>query len=302
LLVCLAVASPAFGQASFEFAPPQPLTGDSVTFTSTSGPGTVTWDLDADSVCDDASGTPITQVFPTAGSYRIKICLSDGSDASRLVVVGNRPPVPTFDWAPKPPVARELVTLTSTSVDPDGPIVAQVWDLDGDGAFDDATGETAKSFWRRAGTYPVSLQVTDRDGATAVATLSVVVEKRPPRVFSESQLIRFLAAPTTTGAHLTQVSVTAPKGANVGIRCKGGNCPYKRKRFTSKGKRVFLRKLGRIYAAGTVIELRVTRSETIGKFTRVRIRAGREPARLDRCLRPGRPEKPIKCDRVGAGG
>ena len=44
--------------------------------------------------------------------------------------------------------------LTSTSFDPDGPIVAQQWDLDGDGAFDDAQGETAPNTWPKAGTYP----------------------------------------------------------------------------------------------------------------------------------------------------
>ena len=138
------IAAPALGQASFDFAPSQPLTGDTVTFTSTSGPGTVTWDLDADAACDDASGSPITQVFPTAGSYRIKICLSDGSDASRIVPVGNRAPFAAFDYAPKPPVARELVTLSSTASDPDGPIVLQEWDLDGDGVFDDAGGDVAE--------------------------------------------------------------------------------------------------------------------------------------------------------------
>jgi hypothetical protein len=94
------------------------------------------------------------------------------------------------------------------------------------------------------------------------------------------------------------MTVTAPAGAHVGVRCKGGNCPFKHKRFTSKGKRVTLRKLSRNFGAGTVIEVRVTKPETIGKFTRVRIRAGRRPARLDRCLRPGRPNKLIDCDRA----
>ena len=93
----------------------------------------------------------------------------------------------------------------------------------------------------------------------------------------------------------TLLAVTAPKGAHVGVRCKGGSCPYKHKRFTSKGKRVVLRKLARTYPAGTIVEVRVTKSETIGKLIRLRIRAGRNPARLDRCLRPGQPNKPIGC-------
>jgi hypothetical protein len=104
-----------------------------------------------------------------------------------------------------------------------------------------------------------------------------------------------VGVPTASGAHINFLAVSAPKGAHVGVRCKGGNCPYKHKRFTSKGKRVILRKLGRTYAAGTIIEVRVTKSETIGKLTRLRIRAGKNPARLDRCLNPGKPNKPIHC-------
>lgn len=267
-----------------------------MTFTSTSGPGVVTWDLDGDEICTEP-GNVITRAFPTAGNYAVTICLNGGASVQKqTITVLNRPPVPAFDYAPKPPVARELVTLTSTASDPDGPIVLQEWDLDGDGVFDDATGETALSFWRRAGTYPVSLRVTDRDGATAVAQQSVVVDPRPLGVLSPTPIVRIVGVPTATGAHLDLVSVTAPKGAHVGVRCKGsGNCPYKHKRFTSKGKRVILRKLARTYREGTVIEVRVTKFETLGQLTRLRIRAGDRPARLDRCLRPGQPNKPIVC-------
>jgi PKD repeat protein len=270
-----------------------------VTFSSTStGATTFDWDFDGDGFCDDASGAVVTSTFPIAGAYDIKLCAGDGvltATQTQPLVVHNRPPLPSFSFVPAAPVARELVTFTSTGSDPDGPIVAQEWDLDGDGAFDDATGETAQSFWRRPGTYPVALRVTDRDGATAVAAASVVVAPRPPGDFSPSPLVRVVGRATATGAHLDVVSVTAPKGAHVGVRCKGGNCPYKHKRFTSKGKRVILRKLARTYAAGTIIEVRVTKSETIGKFTRLRIRAGENPARLDRCLRPGHPNKPFTC-------
>ena len=219
-----------------------------------------------------------------------------GRPRTQTVIVSNRPPLPSFSFVPAAPVARELVTFTSTASDPDGPIVAQEWDLDGDGAFDDGTGETAQAFWRRPGNYAVGLRVTDRDGASAVASAPVVVSPRPPGVFSRTPLVRVVGQPTSTGAHLDLLSVSSPKGAHVGIRCKGGNCPYKHKRFTSKGKRVVLHRLARTYQAGTVIEVRVTKSETIGKLTRLRIRAGQNPARLDRCLLPGRPNKPIPCD------
>jgi hypothetical protein len=81
----------------------------------------------------------------------------------------------------------------------------------------------------------------------------------------------------------------------VGVRCKGPRCPYKRKRIRAKGKRIVLHALERSFGAGTVIEIRVTKSETIGKYTRLRIRARQSPARVDRCLRPGKPNKPVRC-------
>jgi hypothetical protein len=89
--------------------------------------------------------------------------------------------------------------------------------------------------------------------------------------------------------------VTAPKGARVGVRCKGGDCPYKRKRVIAKGGRITLRAMQRAFDAGSVIEIRVTKPETIGNYTRLRIRAGDRPARLDRCLPPGKPNKPMSC-------
>jgi PKD repeat protein len=285
--------------ASFTYSPTQPFTGQTVTLSSTStGATTLDWDLDGDGACDDASGAVVTTTFPVAGAYAVELCAGDGiltARQSQPILVINRPPVAAFDYAPKPPVARELVTLTSTASDPDGPIVAWEWDLDGDGVFDDATGATAHSFWRRAGTYPVSLRVTDRDGAAVVAQQPVVVAPRPLGVLSPTPLVRIVGVPTATGAHLNFVAVTAPKGTHVGVRCKGGDCPYKHKRFTSKGKRVILRKLARTYREGTIIEVRITKSETIGKLTRLRIRAADNPARLDRCLRPGKPNKPFTC-------
>lgn len=194
------------------------------------------------------------------------------------ITVRNRPPVASFTLVPADPVAREPVVFTSTAVDPDGPIVAQAWDLDGDGAFDDVTGETALYFWRRAGTYPVALRVTDRDGAAVVAQASVVVARRPAGLLTPAPLVRVVGHPTANGARLHLLTVTAPEGAHVGVRCKGGNCPYKRKRFTAKGERVTLRALRRNFAAGNVIEIRVTKPETIGRYIRLRIRAGKPRA------------------------
>jgi hypothetical protein len=135
----------------------------------------------------------------------------------------------------------------------------------------------------------------DREGAASVAKQSVLVAKKPVGVFRRAPLVRIVGQPTATGARLDLVTVSSPKGAHVGVRCKGHGCPYKRKRFTSKGKRVNLRKLAGTYRAGAVIEVRVTKSNTVGKFTRIRIRAGRNPGRIDCSINPGKPNKPVGC-------
>jgi hypothetical protein len=279
----------------FSYAPPDPLTGETITFTALV-PGSISWDLDGDGSCDDATGPTTTHVFDTPGAHAVRICVDIDQTISRQdIIVGNRPPAALFDFLPKTPVVRELVTLTSTSLDYDGPIVVQQWDLDADGVYDDATGPTAIFRPTRARAYPVALRVVDGDGAATVLRKVVAVGKRPAHAFASAPRIRYVGVPTATGARLELLTVSAPKGAHVGIRCKGRGCPYKHKRFTSKGKRVNLRKLGRSFPAGTVIEVRVTKKETIGTFTRIRIRAGKRPARLDRCLDPGKPNKPISC-------
>jgi PKD repeat protein len=272
-----------------------PFTGQTVTLTSTSGPGIVTWDLDGDDICT-VTGNVITHVFATSGNYPVTICLNGGASTQKqTITVLNRPPTALFTVVPAAPVTGELVTFTSVSTDGDGPIVSYQWDLDGDGVFDDGTQETAQHVWRRAGTYPVALRVVDRDGAADVVQTTVVVAKPEPGVFSRAPLVRIVGQPTATGARLNLVTVSSPKGAHVGVRCKGHGCPYKRKRFTSKGKRVNLRKLAGTYKAGAVIEVRVTKSNTVGKFTRIRIRAGRNPARIDCSIQPGKPNKPVGC-------
>jgi hypothetical protein len=293
----LAAAGPARAQtASFDYSPTQPFTGDVITFTSTSDPGVITWDLNGDDVCDNGSGSVITHAFVTAGSYPVTICLNGGSSrGTQTITVLNRPPTASFTMVPGQPLARDAVVLTSTSSDPDGPIVAQEWDLDGDGAFDDAIGEIAQYVWRRPGSYPIGLRVADRDGAVNVVQVLVVVAPRPAGLLTPAPFVRVVGSPTERGAHLSLLTITAPEGANVGVRCKARNCPYRRKRFISKGNRVNLRALRRTYRAGSQIEIRVTKPETIGHYTRLRIRAGKRPARVDRCLLPGKPNKPVRC-------
>ncbi|MEK6228414.1 MAG: hypothetical protein AABM31_03695 [Actinomycetota bacterium] len=94
---------------------------------------------------------------------------------------------------------------------------------------------------------------------------------------------------------ITGFNVRGPRGALVAARCSGRGCAFRsaRKRIPSAG-RVRLRNAEGLYSAGNAIEVRVTAQGRVGKFTRIRIRRDRVPARTDLCLQPGA-RRPSRC-------
>jgi hypothetical protein len=94
---------------------------------------------------------------------------------------------------------------------------------------------------------------------------------------------------------LGELTVRGPRGARVGVRCRGAGCPLRRTGGTiGRRKRLRLRRAERSYRAGTVLEVRITKSGRIGKFTRIRFRSRRQPSRRDLCLNPGA-TRPTRC-------
>jgi len=84
-----------------------------------------------------------------------------------------------------PYASDEGVTFTldaSGSYDPDDDIVTYEWDLDDDGAYDDATGVTTAAAFEDNGVYTVGLKVTDGYGDYDTDSTSVTVANVPPKV------------------------------------------------------------------------------------------------------------------------
>lgn len=81
-------------------------------------------------------------------------------------------------------VDRNVVLDASKSSDPDTDTLTYAWDLDGDGAFDDATGVTvAFGVDLPPGYYPVAVRVTDGDTSDvddALVTITTPNGKMPP--------------------------------------------------------------------------------------------------------------------------
>ena len=135
-----------------------------------------------------------------SGSYRLIACADDAGKvkesnernncrASGPITVtpppdepppdDNQAPFANLDYSPAVPETGEQVQFTSLSADPDGTIAELAWDLDGDGAFDDATGASPSQTYATPGTRTVGLQATDNEGATDVDLRELTVVDAP---------------------------------------------------------------------------------------------------------------------------
>ena len=201
---------------SFTYSPTQPLTGQTITFTSTStGATIITWDLDGDGYCDDASGSTATASFASSGQlhgdglrHRRRRPAPGYADArpSPSATVHPPPHSPSSPTTRSP--ARAWCSPRPRSI-PTGRSSRSSGTSTGTVPSTTTPGEAALKSWPKAGTYPVALRVTDRDGAAAVARVSVVVGKKPPKQFTRTPLVRLISSPTSTGAHLDLLTVSA---------------------------------------------------------------------------------------------
>ncbi|WP_258724057.1 LamG-like jellyroll fold domain-containing protein [Cellulomonas sp. NS3] len=164
-------------------------------FTATPGQRTVAVDASASSDSDGtvtayawsfgdggtATGATATHPYAVGGPYTVTLTVTDdkGGSASTSQQVTVTDPPPNV-----PPIAAFTSTTSdltvavdgSTSSDPDGTVTAYAWTF-GDGGT--ATGATATHDYDAAGTYPVTLTVTDNTGATHQRTAQVTVTDPP---------------------------------------------------------------------------------------------------------------------------
>jgi hypothetical protein len=115
-------------------------------------------------------------------------------------------------------------------------------------------------------------------------------------LLSPFPLVRISGTLTGTGAHISLLSVRAPRGALVRVTvtpaCSGKRrsaraCRVLRAAATvGSSDAVTLRGLARTYRSGTVIVVRIWRADRIGKYTRFTIVRGKAPVRIDQCLMP----------------
>ena len=182
--------------AAFHFEPTQPLPNQQILFTSDStdaeGAVSLAWDLDNDGAFDDGSDVTESWSFATGGekTVRLQVTDSDGSvrTSSRTVPafltrLRARASISAERTRLRPPcrTSGRPINFTSNSTDPDGnqTIVAWDWDLDGDGQFNNGSGETIQHSFATPGNKTVGLRVRDSSGETNSTTRTVRVNALP---------------------------------------------------------------------------------------------------------------------------
>jgi hypothetical protein len=199
-----------------------------------------------------------------------------------------------FSQVPLEPVVSEVVTFTSTSSAPgnNNRLIAQDWDLDNDGAFDDATGPTAARVFAPAGTYIVRLRAIDRSFNEAITAQAVIVRDPPPiPLLSPFPVVQVAGAFAGKGTRV-RLSVRAPAGATVTVSCRGRGCALHKQTRTAKAPSngqltalLHFRRFQRhVLRARTILKVLVTKPGTVGKYARFEMRRRKPPERTDSCV------------------
>jgi glucose/arabinose dehydrogenase len=147
----------------------------------------------------------------------------------------NSPPTAVATATPTSGAAPLTVSFNGTgSSDPNpGDTLTYAWDLDDDGAFDDATGPTASWTYQQAGTFTPELRVTDSQGASDTDAVTITVGNTPPTatITSPASSLRWKVGDSVSfsgGATDTQDGTLAASRLSWSLvlqHCdSGGNC------------------------------------------------------------------------------
>ncbi|MCL3861290.1 PKD domain-containing protein [Actinotalea sp. K2] len=134
---------------------------------------------------DGATGAGVTasHTYATSGTYTVRLTVTDNAGATgtttRQVSVAGPPPANQVPVAVFSSSVSDLAVSVdgSGSSDPDGTVAGYAWDF-GDGAT--GAGVTASHTYAAAGTYTVTLTVTDNQGATGTVAAEVTVVEPGP--------------------------------------------------------------------------------------------------------------------------
>jgi PKD repeat protein len=199
-------------------APSQGTEGQPISFDGThsiAGSGQIVrydWDF-GDGVT--GSGATVSHVYARAGNYTISLKVTNSSNlsasATQTIAIGQaaQPPTAVINAPNQGTEGRPFSFDGSGSTPGSGQIVKYEWNF-GDGAT--GSGATVSHVYAKGGNYTVSLKVTNSDGRTATAELTIYINPaaQPPRAVinapNQGQVgrpITFDGSRSTAGGQIT---------------------------------------------------------------------------------------------------
>jgi hypothetical protein len=264
--------------------------------------------------------SPYTPLAPLPdGPYRFSVTATDRAgnvaSESKSFMVDTTPPSLTIDFGPSG-ATSDSTPLFGFTAEVGATVECSI--DQGTAAWGPcASATTGAAFAPLAdGAYIFRVQATDAAGNQTVAMRTFTIDTAPApspdptppvappvtptpvklELLSPFPLVRISGTLTGTGAHISLLSVRAPRGALVratvtpacGRRRRSSRaCRVLRVAATvGSSDAVTLRRLARTYRSGTVIVVRIWRAGRIGKYTRFTIVRGKAPVRIDECLMP----------------
>ena len=194
--------------AAFAVTTDNPVAGGPVSFDGTGSSETngsiVSYSWDFGDGSSPGTGTTPSHTYATPGAYTVVLTVTDQDGYTAQIshsVVVDSPPIPAFSVSAGPRAGAPASFNGSASNEPGGSIVSYQWSL-GDGAA--ATGASVSHTFASAGSFPVTLTVTDAKGRTASATQTVSVSNAstplPPSTGVPTAVISVTTAHPIAGA------------------------------------------------------------------------------------------------------
>ncbi|UCE37531.1 MAG: PKD domain-containing protein [Thermoplasmata archaeon] len=153
-------------------------------FSSATDPGTDTftyeWDFDdSDGVTySDATGPNPTWTWPDdfSGTIYLRVIDDDGGIDidNTTVTINNIAPIPD-PGGPYSGYEGTSLDFSASALDPGSDTFTYKWDMDNDGQYDDADGQSPSWTWYDNGAFLVSLKITDDDGDFGIDTTLVTI-------------------------------------------------------------------------------------------------------------------------------